>query len=141
MRSSSVLRDGKRSEAVALHGRHRGENIPRDEGQVLHGRTEAFGNEMAGQRTAVLGAVQGDAQAAAVILDHLAAHQAGRIDDIHHRRLMGGEDGGIEQDPGQHLLVVHGLRHMVDGHQAGIAGLPGIADRLEIDLPQPRAER
>ena len=63
---------------------------------------------------AILGAVEGQAEGAVVALDRLAAHQAGGIDDVDHRRLPRPEDRGVEQEPGQHLLVVHGLSDMVD---------------------------
>ena len=65
----------------------RREDVVGREGEVLDRRAEALGDEMAGQRAAVLRAVQRQAQRAVAALDHLAAHQPGRIDDVDHRQL------------------------------------------------------
>ncbi|PFS10739.1 hypothetical protein COK46_26300, partial [Bacillus thuringiensis] len=71
-------------------------------------------------------------------LDHLALHHAAGIEHRLTRRLPRVEQRGVEQQPGQHLLVLHALRDMVDAGQPGL----GVAflRRLEIDLG-PAAER
>src|SRR3546814_1126891 len=95
---------------------------------MLHARPEAFGDEMAGERLAVLRAVERQPQIAVLALHHLAAHKAGGIHYIHHRQFAGAEDGRVEEQPGEHLLVVHGLRDMVDASSpAPAAGRAGSA--------------
>ena len=48
-------------------------------------------------------------------LDHLTFHEAAGIGDVLRRDLLEVEQRGVEQQPGQHLLVVHGLRDVIDG--------------------------
>ena len=50
-------------------------------------------------------------------------------------RLRQVEQRGVEQQPGQHLLVVHRLRDVVDDGQAGVALAAVLAGRLELDVP------
>lgn len=84
-------------------GQRRGaaENIIAGEGDVLHRSTKAVGDELPGQGAAGIGAVQGDAQRAA--LQRLTVDEPAGIDDIDHRRLMRLENRGIEQRPACHM--------------------------------------
>src|SRR3546814_14271791 len=41
---------------------------------------------------------------------------------------------GVEQQPSEHLLIVHGLRHMVDGEQPRVDS-ESRRFRLELDVP------
>ena len=80
-----------------------------------------------------------EAQRAVGVLDHLAAHQAAGIDDV----LTSGvfvrsKMRGVEQQPGQHLVVVHRLGDWSMG-QAGAGVRAGLAGRVELDLPDARS--
>src|SRR5262245_2610888 len=88
---------------------------------------------MTSEGLAAFGAVEREAQTAAVAFDDLAAHQPSRIDHVDHGRFPGAENRDIEQQPGEHFLVAHRLRHMVDRGEAGAALLS--ADGLELDFP------
>src|SRR3546814_5790120 len=72
---------------------------------------------MACESLAVLCPVQREPEAAVIALDDLATHQTGGVHHIDHGQFAGAEDRGVEQQPSEHLLIVHGLRHMVDGEQ------------------------
>src|SRR3546814_6219777 len=72
---------------------------------------------MACESLAVLCPVQREPEAAVIALDDLATHQTGGVHHIDHGQFAGAEDLGVEQQPSEHLLIVHGLRHMVDGEQ------------------------
>ena len=48
-----------------------------------------------------------------------AAHLAG-VDHVLRRRLRDVEERGVEEQPSQHFLVVHGLRDVVDGGEPGV---------------------
>src|SRR5690606_19963149 len=109
-------------------------------GQVLDARAEGFGDETPSQRAVAFGPVESEAQRAFFVLNDLAADETGRIDDIDHRAFLGHKDRAIEQDPGQHFLVVHGLRHMVDAFEARIHSGQRVLDGLELYVPDP-AER
>src|SRR3546814_2910502 len=78
-----VRRDRQRPEAVLFQRGDGGEDVAAGKGEMLHGGTEALGNEMSRQGAAVLGAIQRDAQAAAVILDHLADRKSTRLNSSH----------------------------------------------------------
>ena len=82
-----------------------------------------------------LRAIQDDAQAAVVGLDHLAAHHAARIDDVLLGDFLQIEQRGVEQQPAQHLLVAHRLRDVIDRGQARAVACRN-RNRVEIDLPE-----
>ncbi len=71
-------------------------------------------------------------------LDHLAFDEAAGVEHVLLRHLRNVEQGGVEEKPRQHLLVVHGLRNMVDRHQPGACGRGILAGGLELDLPHAR---
>jgi hypothetical protein len=66
-------------------------------------------------------AVENEAHAAAGVGDRLALHQAAGIGNLDLRRATEIEDRGVEQQPGQHLVVLHRLRDVIDGEET-IAG-------------------
>ena len=71
-------------------------------------------------------------------LDHLALHHAAGIDARPARGVFAHvEQRGVEQEPGQHLLVVHRLRDVVDA-RAGRRRRAGVASTgVELDVPEP----
>ena len=81
---------------------------------VLHAGAEIMREEARRQRLLALRGVERDAQAPVRGLHHLAAHDAARIDDVKLRRLGDVEQRIVEQEPGQHFLVMHRLRNVVD---------------------------
>src|SRR5215203_3202449 len=85
-----------------------------------------------------LGSVEDEAQRSVLSLDSLALHDAARVDDVLHRRLRDLEERVVEEKPGEHLLVAHGLREMIDGNKPGIGGLRALGriGRFEVDVPQ-----
>src|SRR3546814_10599879 len=73
-------------------------------------------------------------EAAVIALDDRATHQTGGVHHIDHGQFAGAEDRGVEQQPSEHLLIVHGLRHMVDGEQPRVDS-ESRRFRLELDVP------
>ena len=69
-------------------------------------------------------------------LDDLTLHQSAGIGDVLHRDLLEVQQRRVKQQPGEHFLVVHGLRDMVDGRKSRCIGavVPGL---LELDVPHP----
>src|SRR3981081_1682854 len=65
---------------------------------------------------------------------------ATRIGHLLRRDLLEIEQRGVEQEPGQHLLVLHRLGNVIDGGKSGVvASLAGI---VEFTVPHtPRAVR
>src|SRR5262249_7074487 len=102
--------------------------------QMLDAGAEYFRQEAGRLRASTLGGVEDDAQRSVGSLDHLAPDESARISDVLGRNLLEIEQRGIKQQPGQHLLVVHGLGNMVDDDKAGRIG--GILPRVgELDVP------
>jgi len=65
--------------------------------------------------------------------DGLALHEATGVGDLHLPQPLEVEDAGVEQQPGQHLVIGHRLRDVIDGEQGVRACIAG--DRFEISVP------
>ena len=89
-------------------------------------------------RALALRGVEHDAQRAIGQFHHLAPHQAAWIGHLLGRDLPEIEQRGVEQEPGQHLLVLHRLGDVVDGGESGVAAR--LASVVELDVPH-AAER
>ena len=63
-------------------------------------------------------AVQRDPHRPFAVLDNLAPDEAGGVGDIDLRRALHLEDRGVEEKPGEHLVVFHRLRDVIDGDAA-----------------------
>lgn len=92
-----IRRDGKELETVSAQGSGSSENVLRPKGEVLNAGAERLGDEMPRERAAVLRAIEGDPQASRTVLEHLAAHHARWIGDIHYRRFAGLEDHVVKK--------------------------------------------
>ena len=100
-----------------------------------------LGDEVAGEGPGVLGAVERQAQGAVGVLDRLAADHARGVDDVDGRRLREAEDRGVEERPGQHLVVGHRLGEVVDGEEAGVGDRDVVVGGNELGLPDPCERR
>ena len=90
----------------------------RGERDVLNARAEHIGQKARRLGVPALRGVEDEAERSVLGLDHLALHDAAWIDHVLHRRLPHVEQRDVEEEPGQHLLVVHRLRQVIDRRQA-----------------------
>src|SRR5215208_3142106 len=69
-------------------------------------------------------------------LNGLALNHTSWVDYGLNRCLLHVDKRVVEQEPGQHLLVMHGLRDMIDRDQSR-SGEIGHLRGFEIDIPEP----
>ena len=115
---SSSAGIGRRLEAVFAQPPRGREDIVRRKRDVLHARTHESLQESRRQRLRRCRAIERDTKVAVRRLDGLAIHQPEWICDLDLRRLGHLEQRQVVQQPREHLLVLHGLRHIVDAQSA-----------------------
>ena len=89
-------------------------------GNVLNARAERSLRKREDWVRDRLRRIERDTQRAVRRLHHLTFRRAARVEHILLRRFLQVEERGVEQHPGQHFLVMHRLRNMVNHHEAGV---------------------
>ena len=131
-----VLRDRQKPDPPAAEFRDSREHVVRRQCDVLDAGAEEFGEEPRRLRALALGGVENDAKAAVgVSITWLCTTPPGSTTSCH-RSLPDIEQRCVEQKPGQHFLVVHGLGNVIDRGQSGARDAASLC-RLELHVPEP----
>ena len=105
---------------------------------MLHARAERLHQKPRRQRLRRLRCVEDQAQCAVFRLKNLALYEAARIEHVLFGKLREIEQRLVEQQPSQHLLVVHRLGDVVDRGQPRVVPRACSAELREIDIPNLR---
>src|SRR5215213_11145098 len=130
-----VFRDRQEIDAAFAQPADGREDVVGRERDVLDAGAEQFVEEARRKRALALRGVEDEAQGAVLARDHLALHDAAGVEHVVDPRLTEVEKRGVEQKPGQHLLVVHRLRDVVEADEARLPGAWCGCDGIEVDVP------